>query len=89
MIQHRTQYASVIFCDDQHQFKIANKIKAELQGLIDFKVLTCFKNNVVATDIRMVETDFFVAHQAHQEYLENNPRGYCNHRIRFTEWPAP
>lgn len=27
--------------------------------------------------------DFYPAHKAHQEYLLNNPNGYCNHRLRF------
>lgn len=25
--------------------------------------------------------------QEHQDYLSKNPKGYCNHRIRFQTWP--
>ena len=31
---------------------------------------------------------FYYAENYHQQYLAKNPNGYCNHRIRFTEWPA-
>jgi peptide methionine sulfoxide reductase MsrA len=30
-------------------------------------------------------TIFYPAHKAHQQYLEVNPGGYCNHFMRF-EW---
>jgi len=32
-------------------------------------------------------TAFYEVTDEHQEYLMKNPRGYCNHRIRFHEWP--
>lgn len=32
---------------------------------------------------------FFPSHHEHQRYLENNPDGYCNHRVRMKSWPAP
>jgi peptide methionine sulfoxide reductase MsrA len=25
--------------------------------------------------------------EEHQEYLLKNPKGYCNHRVRFKAWP--
>jgi peptide-methionine (S)-S-oxide reductase len=40
----------------------------------------------VSTDIRRA-TVFYKAQADHQAYLENNPNGYCNHRVRFKEWP--
>jgi peptide methionine sulfoxide reductase MsrA len=32
---------------------------------------------------------FFPAHEDHQSYLEVNPDGYCNHRLRMKSWPVP
>jgi peptide-methionine (S)-S-oxide reductase len=69
-----TQYASVIYCYDLAQYKIATAVKAELQLLLDLNRLTCFQTKVVSTDIRMVESDFFPAQQKHQDYLAKNPR---------------
>ena len=68
-----TQYASVIYCYDLAQYKIATEVKAELQLLLDLNRLTCFQTKVVSTDIRMVESDFFPAQQKHQDYLAKNP----------------
>jgi peptide-methionine (S)-S-oxide reductase len=81
-----TQYASVIYCYDKKQFDIAQKVRSELQALIDEKRVTSFTEKKVNTDIRM-KTIFYPAHAEHQDYLANNPNGYCNHRIRFAEWP--
>ncbi len=82
-----TQYASVIYCYDKAQFDIAHKVRDELQELIDERKITCFTEKKVNSDIRM-STIFYPAHSEHQDYLANNPNGYCNHRIRFSEWPA-
>jgi peptide-methionine (S)-S-oxide reductase len=61
-------------------------VRSELQVLIDEKRVTSFTEKKVNTDIRM-KTIFYPAHAEHQDYLANNPNGYCNHRIRFAEWP--
>jgi peptide-methionine (S)-S-oxide reductase len=81
-----TQYASVIYCYDDAQMEVANKVKAELQSLIDAGKITCFENKAVTTDIRKA-TKFYPAHKEHQDYLTVNPDGYCNHRMRFAAWP--
>lgn len=81
-----TQYASTIFCYDQAQFEIATKVKKELQDILNAKKLTCFEEQTVTTHITMA-TKFYPAHKEHQDYLANNPNGYCNHRMRFQEWP--
>lgn len=81
-----TQYASVIFCDDQQQKEIAEKVKAELQQLLD-KGKIKYLGNKIETSI--VSTNpFYPAQEEHQQYLEKNPSGYCNHYYRFKEWPA-
>ena len=86
-----TQYASVIYCYDDEQFRIANLIKNELNELlkdkkIKFESNRAFKSNVVTTDIRRA-TKFYPAHAEHQRYLEMGRGSYCNHRIRFKSWP--
>jgi peptide-methionine (S)-S-oxide reductase len=84
-----TQYASVIYCYDKIQFEIATKVKDELQHLLLNKCIPekCYKESAVTTDIRMVDSEFVPAHEAHQDYLMKNPRGYCNHRMYLKEWP--
>lgn len=79
------QYASVIFCYDEIQMRIAQKVIQDLNGLISSKTVDCFTEKKVSTAIRK-STVFYKAEEYHQKYLENNPNGYCNHRIRFT-WP--
>jgi peptide-methionine (S)-S-oxide reductase len=81
------QYASVIFAYDSAQRVIAQEVISELQSLLDAGLLSCYKSNVVTTVIHDA-TEFFPAHDEHQEYLAKNPNGYCNHRIRFKEWPT-
>jgi len=82
-----TQYGSVIFTSDEAQTQIANKVKNELQGYIDTKKV---KTNYLKSKIETLITDyttFYVAEKGHQEYLDKNPSGYCNHRYRFKIWP--
>ena len=81
-----TQYASVIYCYDDVQFRIATRIKAELQQQITNGAITSFAEKTVTTDIRMATT-FYLAHENHQDYLKKHPRGYCNHKIYFENWP--
>jgi peptide-methionine (S)-S-oxide reductase len=81
-----TQYASVIYCYTDEQVEIAKSVKEELQELINSGKIKGYKEKVVTTDIRR-STKFYPAHQEHQDYLMQNPNGYCNHRIRFGLWP--
>mmetsp|Transcript_4737 Transcript_4737/g.6505 ORF Transcript_4737/g.6505 Transcript_4737/m.6505 type:complete len:276 (+) Transcript_4737:59-886(+) len=80
-----TQYASVIYCYSDDQKEIAFKVKQELQERVDTGKLSCYLQKRVTTDVRN-STIFYPAHEEHQNYLINNPNGYCNHRMRFTEW---
>jgi peptide-methionine (S)-S-oxide reductase len=81
------QYASVIFCDDDEQSKIATKVKNELQQLVDNGKVSSYQRKTITTDI-VPTSKFYEAHAEHQEYLTKNPYGYCNHRYRFQDWPA-
>lgn len=81
-----TQYSSVIFCADEEQIKIANNVKEELQQLMDGGKVTTYTEGKIHTGV-VPYTDFYAAHEEHQEYLSKNPLGYCNHRYRFRDWP--
>ncbi|KAL7579628.1 hypothetical protein ACA910_007991 [Epithemia clementina (nom. ined.)] len=80
------QYASFIFCGDEEQYNIAKKVKDELQQLLNAGALRAYARDEVTTYITPIHK-FTAAHAAHQRYLENNPNGYCNHRMRFKMWP--
>jgi peptide-methionine (S)-S-oxide reductase len=82
-----TQYASVIYCYSKEQFDIANAVRQELQTLVDDGKVSTYSEKTIKTDIRMA-TLFHEAKSEHQDYLAKNPRGYCNHRIRFQPWPS-
>ncbi len=49
--------------------------------------MRAYQTQDVGTDISM-RTKFYPAHKEHQDYLMENPNGYCNHRIRFEQWPS-
>ncbi|KAI2504299.1 peptide-methionine (S)-S-oxide reductase [Fragilaria crotonensis] len=71
-----SQYHSVIFCSDQNQQKVAEKIIRELQQLLDSGAIQCFERKTVQTRI-VVDTSTFVdATERHQNYLSKNPNGY-------------
>lgn len=38
-----SQYASVVYCSNDNQFQIANKVKSELQTYITNGEITCFE----------------------------------------------
>jgi len=70
-----TQYRSVIFYHDEDQKVIAEEVKKEIQKLH-------YPTQTVVTEIAPATT-FWKAEDYHQQYLDKNPGGYCNHRIRF------
>lgn len=77
-----TQYASVIFTYDQEQAVIAERVKGEVQALIDAGTIKKYEGRKVTTAI-IPATKFYAAQADHQEYLAKNPSGYCNHGFRF------
>ena len=70
-----TQYASAIFTNDDAQERIANKVKAELQALLDAGKVNAYYGKTVETYITGANT-FYEAHEEHQEYLMKHPNGY-------------
>lgn len=81
------QYASWIFCADEYQVEISKRVVRQLQSAVSKRIITAYANSEVSTQITAPLTEFTPAHAEHQEYLMNNPLGYCNHRMRFREWP--
>ena len=69
------QYASFIFCGDEEQVRIAQKVRDELQTLMDKGRVRQFRNKSVTTKIGPL-TKFTEALKAHQDYLAKNPNGY-------------
>lgn len=63
------------------QKEIASKVKAELQELVKKGKIPGYQGADVVTYITDA-TVFYPAHDEHQEYLEKNPLGYCNHGYR-------
>lgn len=64
------------------QKEIATRVKKELQELIYKSKIPGYQNKEVVTHITEATT-FYPAHEEHQEYLEKNPGGYCNHGYRY------
>lgn len=83
---HGFQYASWIFLADEKQAAIAEKVRSELQTALDQNLVKSYQKKKVSTKITPLQV-FTKAESAHQEYLAKNPNGYCNHRIRFKNWP--
>jgi len=84
-----TQYASVVYCYNQQQVDVVNRVKSELQSLINSGAGKKLYQSVrVSTDVRLVGSPFYPAHEAHQDYLSKNPTGYCNHSPRIIPWGA-
>ena len=77
-----TQYASVIFCQDEKQKQIAQRVKDEVQRLVDAGKIPQYAGKTVHTQI-VNANPFYPAHEEHQAYLEKNPLGYCNHYYRY------
>jgi len=70
------QYASYIFCQDDEQTRIAQKVQSELQSYLDANPRKRpFSNKTVTTKIGPL-MEFTKAEEYHQRYLENNPSGY-------------
>lgn len=63
------------------QREIATRVKNEVQELIKLGKIPGYENKQVATYIADA-TVFYPAQEEHQEYLEKNPWGYCNHGYR-------
>lgn len=75
-----SQYASVIYCYTDEQITIAERVRHEIQQLLDKKIIR-YSGPTVLTEIKRA-TVFYSAEDEHQRYLDKNPGGYCNHFYR-------
>ncbi len=66
-----TQYRSTILTNSQEQFDIAQQVKVQYQPL-----LSKAGYGEITTKIKPLQ-QFFPAEQYHQDYIANNPNGYC------------
>jgi peptide-methionine (S)-S-oxide reductase len=72
-----TQYRSVIFTHTNEQQKIAEQIRDEVQASGKIK-------GQIVTQIQPADgLQFFKGEPHHQRYLEENPGGYCNHKLYY------
>ena len=81
-----TQYASAIFYHSDEQRAAAERVTADLQARLASSSLKFsgrpFAEAAISTSI-LQATQFYTAEEYHQQYLEKNENGYCNHGIRF------
>jgi len=70
-----TQYRSAVFFYSPEQESSAKKMKEELQKSGRF-------SSPIVTEI-IPAGEFWKAEDYHQAYLDKNPGGYCNHKIRW------
>jgi peptide-methionine (S)-S-oxide reductase len=72
-----SQYRSVIFTHTKEQQKIAEQVRDEVQASGKIK-------GKIVTQIQPADgLQFFVGEPHHQKYLEENPSGYCNHKLYY------
>lgn len=69
-----SQYRSAIYCMDQQQLEEAQASYAHYQTR-----LTAAGRPAITTEIRLAPV-FYYAETMHQQYLEQNPNGYCGLR---------
>jgi peptide-methionine (S)-S-oxide reductase len=70
-----TQYRSVIFYHTPEQKEVAEQVKAKVQA-------EHYPNEQVVTEVIPIG-QYWPAEEYHQLYLDKNPGGYCNHRLRW------
>ncbi|CUG89127.1 peptide methionine sulfoxide reductase-like, putative [Bodo saltans] len=77
-----TQYRSAIFYHNAEQKAIAEAYIEQLRtdSTLQAGLKKTFNDGTIATTLEPA-SKFFEAHAEHQEYLDVNPDGYCNHRV--------
>lgn len=80
-----TQYRSAVFYHSPETKELATKIIAEFNKdgtELNSKLVGAHGANAkVVTTVEDGSQPFYGAEEYHQDYLTNNPGGYCNHRI--------
>ncbi|VDD77068.1 unnamed protein product [Mesocestoides corti] len=75
-----SQYRSAIYVSTQDQLQAAQASRDAFQEALG-------ASRPITTEIRLL-TDFYYAEDYHQQYLHNNPRGYCGLRGTGVACPA-
>jgi len=70
-----TQYRSAVFYHSPEQKTVAEQVKEEMEKSGKF-------SSKITTEIAAA-SEFYIAEDYHQDYLEHNPSGYCNHHLRW------
>lgn len=83
-----SQYRSAIFYHTSEQKELAERMIAEFNTVgsqLNQKLTKAHGGNAkVMTTVEDGSQHFWKAEEYHQNYLEENPGGYCNHRIYFS-----
>ena len=77
-----SQYKSAIFYHSEEQKKVAEEVIESLQKFMNQGKIDKFETSTVRTAVSKA-TKFYAGEDYHQRYLESQPWGYCNHKIRF------
>lgn len=80
-----TNYRSAIFYHNDEQKKLAGDYIKRINGedkQLHEKYVKAFGDKKCVTTIEKAGR-FYPAHEAHQDYLEKTPDGYCAHRLYF------
>ena len=75
-----TQYRSAIYTTSDEQLDAAKRSRDRYQA-----ALTEGGHGEISTELRAADT-FYLAEDYHQQYLEKNPGGYCNHGFCQAEY---
>ncbi len=75
-----TQYRSAIFYHTPEQKEVAEKVLKEVEA--NPKAMKTYEGPKIVTEIAPASR-FFKAEDYHQRYLDANPGGYCNHKVKW------
>lgn len=82
-----TQYRSAIFVYTPEQREIAEKWVAKLnnpEDEIGAKIKKIFGPDAQVVTAVVDASEFYPAHEAHQDYLTKNPDGWCLHKLYWS-----
>lgn len=79
-----TQYRSAIFCSSGEQEAVALRMRADFGA-----VLAAAGRGEPTTEVVFGGGPFYYAEEYHQQYLDKNPAGYCNHGPNGLVCPVP
>jgi peptide-methionine (S)-S-oxide reductase len=75
-----TQYRSAIFFHSPEQKEVAERVLKEVEA--NPKAMKTYEGKKIVTQIAPA-SKFYKAEDYHQLYLDANPGGYCNHKVKW------